>query len=310
MNQQIWEDAALERLYPVDGHEASYLPAGKKWMLVWNDEFDGTRLDTSKWGFRTDFWGKHSPTFIGEEGVELDGESHLKMNLIEKDGDFYSSHMQTGELIYDGFVPAEQKNGAFWPFAPKAQPKFLHRYGYYEVRCKQPQQEGWHSAFWIQAPGIGSHPDPHQCGVEVDIMENYRQITEKQIVCGALWNGYGADHKGCGHFRFPYEETADGWHNYALEWTPTSYTFYADGKIVGVQSEPDCPVSHVDQFILLTTEVHNYNRPRKGVVYTPNKVHAGDPDYWQGGADDAIKKAVLPDAFIIDYVRVFDEVTE
>jgi len=26
-------------------------PAGKTWKLVWNDEFDGTRVDENKWAY-------------------------------------------------------------------------------------------------------------------------------------------------------------------------------------------------------------------------------------------------------------------
>ena len=36
----------------VPGHEVSLLPEGKKWKMVWSDEFDGTELDTSKWDYR------------------------------------------------------------------------------------------------------------------------------------------------------------------------------------------------------------------------------------------------------------------
>ena len=43
---------------PVPGHAASNLPAGKKFKLVWHDEFDGTALDTTKWCYRTNFWGR------------------------------------------------------------------------------------------------------------------------------------------------------------------------------------------------------------------------------------------------------------
>ena len=44
--------------YEVEGHVPSFLPDGHEWKLVWNDEFDGTELDESKWGFRLNFWGK------------------------------------------------------------------------------------------------------------------------------------------------------------------------------------------------------------------------------------------------------------
>ena len=33
------------QIYEVPGHVPSYLPEGKKWKLVWNDEFDGKELD-------------------------------------------------------------------------------------------------------------------------------------------------------------------------------------------------------------------------------------------------------------------------
>ena len=62
--------------FTLDGHAESFLPEGKKWDLVWHDEFDGTELDESKWGFRLNFWGKRLKTFT-TEGVELDGQSHL-----------------------------------------------------------------------------------------------------------------------------------------------------------------------------------------------------------------------------------------
>ena len=44
--------------FKLDNHADSFLPESKNWKLVWNDEFDGTELDTSKWGFRLNFWGK------------------------------------------------------------------------------------------------------------------------------------------------------------------------------------------------------------------------------------------------------------
>ena len=36
------------QIYEVPGHVPSYLPEGKKWKLVWADEFDGTELDMGK----------------------------------------------------------------------------------------------------------------------------------------------------------------------------------------------------------------------------------------------------------------------
>ncbi len=52
----------------LEDHAPSLLPSGKKWKLVWHDEFDGTELDTSKWGFRRNFWGRKFPAFTDQGG--------------------------------------------------------------------------------------------------------------------------------------------------------------------------------------------------------------------------------------------------
>ena len=56
--------------YEIKDHEPSYLPDGE-WKLVWADEFDGTELDTKKWSFRTNFWGRDFEAY-SDAGVVLD----------------------------------------------------------------------------------------------------------------------------------------------------------------------------------------------------------------------------------------------
>ncbi len=294
------------QIYKKENHADSLLPENKSWKLIWNDEFDGTELDTSKWGFRLNFWGQRLKTFT-TEGVELDGNSHLRLHMIRKGNDFYSPHLQTGSLTYD--IPKDT-NG-FWPFGKREKPKFMHCYGYYEVRCRLPKNSGWHAAFWLQAPGIGSHPDPQHAGVECDIMENYLQHSEGKIIAGNIWGGYGSDCQGSGHFQWDYKETPDSWHYYGVDWSPNGYDFYADGKLIGRVVPPECvteellknkdirigPVSQVDQFILLSTECHGYRGP--GFSCKDKKHKPGTPA-------PHLFHAVLPDYFEVDHVRVFD----
>lgn len=287
----------MVRVTPVEGHAESLLPAGKQWKLVWSDEFDGDSLDETKWNYRLNFWGYRSPTWTTEGVVVSDGT--LKINRIRKGDDFYSAHLQTGGLTFDN--PRDETSKVFWPFGKKDQAKFMHRYGYYECRCKLPKNDGWHAAFWLQAPGIGSHPDPAVAGVECDIMENYRQYKDGSIVCGCGWGGYGNEGRWFGHFQFPFEETADGWHTYGVDWSPQGYIFYADGQLVGKQMAPDCPVSEVDQFILVSTECHGYNRIFRSVG------EAGEATVKSQPVPELLQ-AVLPDCFEVDYVRVFDAI--
>ena len=296
--------------FTYEGHAISHLPEGKEWKLVWNDEFDGKELDRTKWFFRMNFWGRRFPAFT-DQGVELDGESHLRLHLVKNpDGTFSSPHLQTGSLVYD--IPLDNQKGEIdfpplWPFGKKPQATFMHRFGYYEIRCRFPKNDGWHSAFWLQAPGIGSHPSAEQCGVECDVMENYRLYTENKLVGGNIWGGYGAECRGSGHFRWDHVETPDRWHYYGVDWAPDGYTFYVDGKELGrVSPDPKkfapiydkdhnpCggtmtgPVSQVEQFVLVSTECHGYRS--------------------NGKCTPLLDKAVLPDYFEVDHVRVFDDV--
>ncbi|OGV49489.1 MAG: hypothetical protein A2X49_00920 [Lentisphaerae bacterium GWF2_52_8] len=264
--------------FKMAAHEDSLLPEGKKWKLIWNDEFDGTELDRSKWGFRLNFWGKPFPPFT-DEGVELDGKSHLRLHLIKKNGQFCSPHLQTASLTYD--IPRD--SSGFWPFGKYEEPKFLHKYGYYEIRCKMNRQAGWWTAFWLQSPSIGAHPDPRQCGVECDIMESQDYPEEKLVRCGNIWNGYGKNYSGSGHAKYILEDTVDGWHRFAVDWSKNGYVFYTDGKEVNRVAGP---VSDVEQFILVSTESMGYR---------------------QGTGNPHLEKVVFPEYFEVDYVRVFDE---
>jgi hypothetical protein len=63
--------------------------------------------------------------------------------------------------------------------------------------------------------------------------------------------------------------------------------FYVDGQETW---RVDGPVSHTEQFLLVSTECEGY---RKGNRDQPS---------------ERLKTAVLPDAFVVDYVRVYDEV--
>ncbi len=276
--------------FTLSNHADSLLPENKNWTLAWNDEFDGRELDQSKWGFRRNFWGKPFPAFCGEEGVELSGDSTVKLKLLRQGDDFFSPHLQTGSLTYD--IPRD--GNGFWPFGKYEEPKFLHRYGYFEIRCRLPKNPGWHAAFWLQSPSVGAHPDPRRAGVECDIMENYRQYYDGNIICGNIWGGYGKNCKGNGHFRFPFVETEDGWHYYGVDWSPNGYVFYADGREVG---RVEGPVSETEQFILVSTECHGYRGPG---FMADGVTEAGKPA-------PILFEAKLPDCFEVDFVRVFDE---
>jgi len=106
-------------------------PAGQTWKLVWQDEFDGDKLDSTKWEVpdhkRRDGWW--SP-----KAVALDGDGHLAISTL-KDGDRY----------LDACV--------------RTQGKFEHAHGYYVARIKLQNQPGHWSAFWLYNSSVGKIGD-------------------------------------------------------------------------------------------------------------------------------------------------------
>ncbi len=290
-------------------HVPSRLPPDRNWRLVWSDEFDGDTLDRSKWGFRLHLMQQRHNTF-SEGGAVLDGKGNLLLTLQERDGHYYAPHLQTGSNFLDR--PGEAYGKFKWPIAEIEKPRFLHKYGYYEARCKLPTQPGWWVAFWLQSPTIGATLDPAVSGVELDIMENF---TRDGVVSHCNhWNGYGADHRASGSGKRTLDDTPDGFHVFGLDWSRNGYVYYIDGKESWRVDAPppDCkmelrghyacyrdrdgvwrsysPVSDCEQFILISAECNGY---RQGDL-----------------PSEELRKAVLPDYFVVDYVRVFDEIPE
>ena len=108
-------------------------------------------------------------------------------------------------------------------------------------------------------------------------------------------SGYGKQFRNEGRVNYDLNDTEDGWHYFGMNWQPEGYTFYYNGKEV---SRADKNVSHVPQFILLTTEIKGY----RSVKAKANDDENAKPMPFE------IQDDFVDDAFIVDFVRVFDKV--
>jgi beta-glucanase (GH16 family) len=223
-------------------------PAGKEWKLIWNDEFAGNKLDETKWNRLGDHPRKEG--FWLKEDAYLDGKGNLVLRT-----------KQDGERFTCGAV--------------NTRGKFEHAFGYYVARYKMPKEPGHWSAFWIMGQGVGNVGNEGRDGTEIDIVE--MPWRDGRLTMNLHWDGYGKEHKAAGT-KVTVPGVTEGFHTYALLWTPEEYVFYVDGKEVWRSQAGG--VCQVPEFLKLTNEIGKW---------------AGD-----------IKKAKLPDYFEVDYVRVYE----
>ena len=233
---------------PPESENLPPAPDGKVWKLVWRDEFDGERLDESKWDVppdapRRDGWWMR-------KAISLDGQGHLVISTLKE-----------GERYIDGCV--------------RTKGKFEHAFGYYVARVKLQRQPGHWSAFWMMGDGVGHVGNEGRDGTEVDIFE--KPWLDDRVQQTLHWDGYGSRHKSAGQV-VEVPGVMEGWHTFSLLWTADEYAFGVDGKETWRTKAGG--VSQAAEYLKLSDEI-------------------GD---WGGD----IKKAQLPDQFMVDYVRVYD----
>jgi len=198
-------------------------PSGMQWKLVWQDEFDGSKLDETKWN-RLGDWKRRDGFWVKEDAY-VNGQGSLIL-CTRQDGERYTCG------------------------AVNTQGKFEHAFGYYVARCKMPKQPGHWPAFWMMCPGVGKVGDAGRDGTEIDIVEI--PWRDGKITMNLHWDGYGKDHKSAGT-NTTITTLTDGFHNYGLLWTPDEYVFFVDGKEIWRTRAGG--VSQVPEYLKLTEEI-------------------------------------------------------
>jgi beta-glucanase (GH16 family) len=202
------------------------LPTGQAWKLIWNDEFDGTKLDETKWNRLGDHVRKGG--WWLKEDAYLSGKGTLLLRT-KKDGDRFTCG------------------------AVNTQAKFEHAFGYYVARLKMPRQPGHWPAFWMMCGGVGKVGDQGRDGTEIDIVEI--PWRNGKVTMNLHWDGYGKEHKAAGT-NTTITALVEGFHDYGLLWTPEEYVFYVDGKEVWRTKAGG--VSQVPEYLKLTEEIGDW----------------------------------------------------
>lgn len=228
---------------------------GTRYVCTFTDDFNGTAVDTTKWmpqttvqtGYATD----RECYVDGRNNISVSGgRLHLTSRVeaapftcLSPYGDFTTSQT-AGSVVSSG--------------------KFAQTYGRFEFRAKFPRTAiaGVDSALWMypQDPSYGAWP---RSG-EIDVAERFGSTYGDNVYPSLHY--VGRDTNLVTGFNCVVRNGSTMFHNYAVEWTPTTMSFYYDSRLCFQHSwSPASPLrapQPFDQpFGLVMTQTGGVNAP-------------------------------------------------
>ncbi len=207
--------------------DKKYIPEELGYKMVWNDEFNGTQLDTTKWRVRG--VGPRVVAYVSSRAVKVE-DGLLKLFTLNENDTLFGSTVGTQGL-------------------------FMSKYGWYECRAQVQRSPGgvW-AAFWIQSAEIAKGEDPATFGAEIDIMECFRKLGNDIVSHNVHW-AYGPNQKSTRGYQSYLKGVGEGFHTFALEWFPDKYIFYVNGlKFYEITRG----ISQIEEYLILSMEYPNY----------------------------------------------------
>jgi beta-glucanase (GH16 family) len=188
-------------------------PAGAR--LVWHDEFDGTKLDKSKWQYDT---------------------ARNKQGWYNGEREYYSADRPANLRISGGFLTIEARHEKLdpkqfpdWGGQEYTSAKIFSKgrgwtYGFYEVRAKLACARGMWPAIWMLPTKLKKWPDDG----EIDIMEEVG--AEPNLIYSSLhtklFNHILKTQRSAQRL---VPTSCSAFHVYQLDWRPDSITIGVDG---------------------------------------------------------------------------------
>ncbi|MEU7469408.1 family 16 glycosylhydrolase [Streptomyces sp. NPDC044984] len=242
--------------------------------LTWSDEFNGpagSAPDPGKWTLETGGSGNgnHELQYYRDsrDNAALDGNGNLVITARK--------NTDTGLQCWYG--PCQYTSARL-----NTAKTFTQAYGHFEARIKVPRGQGMWPAFWMLGDDLGTVGWPGSG--EIDIMENVGY--EPGVVHGTV---HGPGYSGGGGIGAAYTlpggaSFADGFHVFAVDWSPEKITWSVDGRAYQTRTPAD-----------LGGKKWVYDHPFFLIL---NLAVGGD---WPGSPNAG---TAFPQTMTIDYVRV------
>ncbi|MAM88802.1 MAG: hypothetical protein CME36_15970 [unclassified Hahellaceae] len=258
---------------PVVGPENPPPATPSGWKMVWNDEFNGSQIDRSKWELAVD--GK------GGGNNELQYYTNRPANAFVKDGKLVIQALRERYSGADGtrdFTSARLStpNKGDWT------------YGRVEVRARMPAGQGMWPAIWM-LPTDWVYGGWAASG-EIDIMEavNLGAAGGNEVHGTIHYGGKWPNNTHKGKSVTPASSVSENFHVYAIEWEEGEIRWYVNDRLYATQTE-------------WYSEAASYPAPFNQRFHLILNVAVGGQ--WPGSPNSGTR---FPQTMEVDYVRVYE----
>ena len=239
---------------------------GKGYKLVWEDHFDGPKIDEGYWDilhYNVKGCGGR-PAWRKRENCRVENSNLIIHANIEENGDYVSGML-------------------------RGNAHFAYKYGYAEIRAKLPiGGKGIWPGFWMCVPNYNGRSD---VGSEIDVFEMFGDDSYIESALHSWWSV--PEWKTSGHLSYdgwpnkisPRDGSkfSDDFHTIGYEWTPELVAFYVDGEAYGTV--------RIDNELM---------KPFHNPIYFILSMAFGLP-FLSAPDDDRTE----PIEYIIDYIRLY-----
>jgi beta-glucanase (GH16 family) len=184
------------------------------WRLVWSDEFIGSSVNASHWGFDIGKGGNGQLQYYTSrpENVFV---SHGLLHIVARRESYHNFHYTSANL--------------------KTRDRFCQKYGRFEFRARLPKGKGYWPAFWLM-PEHAVYGGWAASG-EIDVMEN--KGDHPGNVLGTIHYGGPSPRNAQSHgpsYNFPPGDSVANFHLYAVEWTKSAIRWFVDDHLYETQT--------------------------------------------------------------------------
>ncbi|VUD62904.1 Glucan endo-1,3-beta-glucosidase A1 [Thalassocella blandensis] len=285
-------------------------PDANGWTLVWEDNFDGTSIDSSKWNFEVNCWGggngeQQCYTNRPENAFVQDGI----LNIVARHEQYSGPNVNEEDPNY----PGQNVTLPFTSARLRTRELAEWSYGKFEMRAKLPFGQGTWPAFWM-LPTSSPYGTWAASG-EIDIMETVNlkaKLTPESSeledrIFGTLHYGRawpGNEHTGAEYSLPGDANPADDYHVYAVEWEEGEIRWYVDGYHYATQTEDGWYSQYILDGQLVDAPVGEPFGTASPYHIILNFAVGGS---WAGNVNEGgVDESVFPQSYLVDYVRVYE----